>query len=345
MRKRGTLSSRALRSALIPLLFGVAFGTADDRFAVLEFFGRPAGAYCSAAGPAMITLQSEMSGRAVLLEYDYDAFMGGRQDRFWASGASASFLPLVMVGSGYRTSSGSVNYEQVYRSMINDELARPARAAVSAYWRRAANAMRAYVVVRNLGATNLRINQEAAIWLIAYENASIGVGTTWVRSTAQRYLPFDLAPGETATAVVNTPPMSGVDWNRMAGLVLAEDRPGGAGAYDMLQATEALPAGLTAAPDHLTLGLHGPGAEVVLTGPYVLSWSATSDVPWIVVTPSSGAIPTTATLTLRPELRPPSETEGDVTFSATGDGMAFSATVSVTVGSQCRQAGRRVRPG
>ena len=139
--------------------------------------------------------------------------------------------------------------------------------------------------------------------------------------------------------------MSGVNWNRMAGLVLVEDRPGGGGAYDMLQATEALPADLTATPDQLVLGLHGPGAEVVLTGPHVLSWTATSNVSWIEVTPSSGNIPTTATLTVHPELRPPSEIEGEVSFSATGDGMAFSTTVSVTVGGQCRQSGRRVCPG
>ncbi len=139
---------RRLRLVLISLLLGTTFGAADDRFAVLEFFGRPNGAFCSAAGPAMITLQSEMRGRAVLLEYDYDAFRFGRQNRFWASDASARYLPLVIVGSGYRTSSGAENYEPVYRSMINDELARPARATVSAYWRRVANTMRAYVEVR-----------------------------------------------------------------------------------------------------------------------------------------------------------------------------------------------------
>jgi hypothetical protein len=238
-----------------------------------------------------------------------------------------------------------VDYEAVYRSMIDDELARPARAAVSAYWRRSANTMRAYVEVRNLGATDLEIDHDAAIWLIAYEDASReGVSTTWVRSTAQRYLPYDLAPGETATAVIDTPPMSGVEWSRMAGLVLLEDRPGGGGAYDMVQAAEALPADLSAAPDHLVMSPYRPVAEVILRGPHVLSWSASSDVPWIEVTPSSGAIPTTAILTLRPELRPPAATEGSVAFAATGDGMSFSATVSVAVGAQLRRAGRRVRP-
>jgi hypothetical protein len=333
-----------LRWLLFPLFLGAVFGAAEDRFAVLEFFGRPDGAYCSAAGPAMNALQEEMQGRAVLLEYDYDAFLYGRQDRFWATGASAMYLPLVMVGSGYRTSSGSVNYEPVYRSMINDELARPARADVSAFWRRSGNTMRAYVEVLNLGATDLEIDPEASIWLIAYENASIGVRATWVRSTVQQYLPYDLAPGESATAVIDSWPMTGVNWSRMAGLVVIEDRPGGYGSYDMLQATEALPAGLTAAPDHLVLSSTGSGAEVVLTGPHVLSWTASSDVSWIEVTPSSGNLPATPILTVRPEQRPRVENEGVVTFSATGDGMEFSATVSVTVGARHRRGARRVLP-
>ena len=333
-----------LRLVLISLLLSSTFAAANDRLAVLEFFGRPDGAYCSAAGPAMITLQREMRGRAVLLEYDYDVFRHGRQDRFWASGASASYLPLVMVGSGYRTSSGAEDYEAVYRSMINDELARPARATVSVYWRRVANTMRAYVEVRNMGATDLEIDHDAAIWLIAYENASIGVSRTWVRSTAQGFLPYDLAPGEMATAVIDTPAMTGVDWSRMAGLVLLEDRPGDGEAYDMAQAAEALPADLSAEPGHLVMSPYRPVAEVILTGPHVLSWSASSDVPWIEVTPSSGAVPSTVILTLRPELRPASATEGSVSFAATGDGMAFSATVSVAVGAQLRRGGRRVRP-
>ena len=333
-----------LRWLFLLLLLGAAFGAAEDRFAVLEFFGRPDGAYCSAAGPAMITLQSEMQGRAVLLEYDYDAFLYGRQDRFWASGASAMYLPLVMVGSGYHTSSGSVSYESAYRWMINHELARPARADVTAFWWRNGNTMRAYVEVLNLGATDLEIDKEASIWLIAYENASIGVSTTWVRSTAQQHLPYDLAPGESATAIIDSWPMTGVDWSRMAGLVMIEDQPGSCGSYDMLQATEALPAGLTAAPDHLVLSSTGSGAEVVLTGPHVLSWTASSDVSWIEVTPSSGNLPAAPTLTVRRELRPRLETGGVVTFSATGDGMDFSATVNVRVGARHRRGARRVLP-
>jgi hypothetical protein len=329
---------------LISLLLGTTFAAANDRFAVFEFFGRAGCPNCDAAVRAMTALESEMRGRAVLLKYDYDSFLYGRQNRFWASAGSADYLPLVMVGSGYRTSSGAVDYEAVYRSMINDELARPPRAAATAYWRRVGDAMRVYVEVRNLGATDLELDRDAAIWLIIYENASTGGGSTWVKAAGQRYLPFDLAPGETATMIIDTPAMSGVEWSRIAGLVLVEDRPDPAGAYDMVQAAEALPADLSATPDHLVMSPYRPVAEVVLTGPHVLSFSASSDVGWIEVTPSSGTVPTTVILTLRPELRPPSATQGSVSFAATGDGMAFSATVSVVVGAQSRRAGRRVRP-
>lgn len=333
-----------LRWLLFPLLLGGTFGDAQDRVAVLEFFGRPSGTFCSAAGPAMTTLQSEMQGRAVLLEYDYDAFLNGRQERFWATGVSAMYLPLVMVGSGYQTSSGSVDYEEAYRRMINRELVRPARADVSAFWRRSGNTLRAYVEVLNLDDTVLEIDQDASIWLVAFENASVGVSTTWVRSTVQQYLPFDLAPGESATAVIDTPPMSGVDWSMMDGLVMIEDRTGAGESYDMLQAIVASPAGMTAAPDNLVLSSTGNGAEVVLTGPHVLSWMASSDVSWIEVTPVSGSLPATPTLTVRPELAPRSEAEGVVNFSATGDGMDFSTSVSVKLGARLRRGGRRVAP-
>jgi hypothetical protein len=336
---------RKSKSFVLPLLLVAAVSAAEDRLAVLEFFGRQGCSICSSAGPALTSLQHEMQGRAVLLEYDYDGFPYGRQERFWASGASATYLPLVMVGSGYRTSSGPVDFEQVYRSMIEDELARPARAAVSAFWRRTTSALRAYVEVTNLGDTDLEIDKEAMVWLVAYENASIGHSTTWVRSTAGGYLPFDLAPNESVTLVMDSPPMSGVDWDRMAGLVMVEDRPSPSGTYDMLQATQALPAGLTATPNTVEMNHRGSESEIVLTGPHVLTWSATSDVPWIETTPDSGEVPMAVALTYRPELRALLETEGTVTFSAIGDEMSFEATVVITVpGAGHRRPARRPGP-
>jgi hypothetical protein len=327
---------------VVTVVAGSAF--ADDRLAVFEMFGRKVCGNCNAAGEVVTVLQEELRGQAVLLEYDYDLFPYGRLDRFWATGVSAYYLPLMMVGSGYRTSSGVVDFDAVYRGMIDDELARAPRAAVTAYWRRAGNSMRAYVDVRNLGPTDLEVRRDAGIWLIAYENADIGNTGTWVQSTSVWYLPYDLEPGEQLTTVIDTPSVFGVDWARVAGLVMVDDQLPGSDAYDMVQAAEALPAGLSVSPDRLLLSAAGSSASIDLAGPHVLSWSASSDVPWLDLAPDSGSVPASMTLSLRPELRPPTATAGTVTFVATGDDMSFSTTVSVLVGAQHRRAAGRLRP-
>ena len=203
------------------LLASAAVAAAEDRLAVLEFFGRIGCGNCAGAGQAISTLQRQYAGRAVLLEYSYDAFLTGRQDRFWATGVTANFLPLVMVGSGSRTSSGSTAYEQVYRSMLNAELARPPRAAIDAWWRRNGSALRVYAVATNHGEEDLAAGREAALWVIGYENGRVGHTNTWVWTTVRWALPYDLAPGESVTATIDTPPVSGPDWSRMAALVLA----------------------------------------------------------------------------------------------------------------------------
>jgi hypothetical protein len=335
---------RLIRTLLALLLTGAAAAAGEDRLAVLEFFGRIGCGNCASAGQAITTLQRQFAGRAVLLEYSYDAFLVGRQDRFWATGVTAYYLPLVMVGSGYRTSSGSTAHEQVYRSMLNSELARPPRAAVMAWWRRQGSALRVYAEATNRGTTDWTAGGEAALWVIGYENARVGHTDTWVWTTVRWALPYDLAPGESVTAIIDTPPLSGPDWDRIAALVLAEDRPAPGGAYDMLQAAVAAPAGLTASPQRLVVGAAATAAELELAGPEVLSWTATSDAEWLEARPSAGAAPGPVTLKLRPRLRPAGEREATIRFDAAGDGMSFTTTVTVAVGPELRQAGRRLGP-
>lgn len=335
---------RLTRTLVALLLASAAVAAAEDRLAVLEFFGRIGCGNCAAAGQAIATLQRQYAGRAVLLEYSYDAFLVGRQDRFWATGVSASYLPLVMVGSGSRTSSGSTAYEQVYRSMLNSELARPPRAAIDAWWRRNGSALRVYAVATNHGEVDLAAGREAALWVIGYEKGRVGHTNTWVWTTVRWALPYDLAPGESVTATIDTPPLSGPDWSRMAALVLAEDRPSPGGAYDQLQAVDAAPAALAAAPQRLAVGATQTTAEIELRGPHVLSWTATSSAAWLEASPSAGAAPGTVSLRLRPRLRPAGEREATIRFDADGDGMSFTTTVTVAVGPELRQAGRRLSP-
>jgi len=332
------------------LLLGAASVPAGDRIAVFEFFVRPGCGNCETASETVTELQRELAGRAVLLTYHVDFFgspSGGRGKRFWVSEPDAAYLPLAMVGSGWRTSSGVVDFPTEYRGIIEDELARPPHAAVSAYWRRSGASMRVYLEIENTGDDYLEVGQEAAAWVIPYMSPppqAVGLTDTWVQAVGEWQLPYDLGPGESVTGEAETPALEDVQWNRMQAIVLVEDRATAGGVYDMAQATLARPAGLTASPDTVVVGRAGVGAEVELEGPHVLSWVATADVPWVEVTPSSGTRPTTVTVTVHDELRPQSETEGTVSFAATGDGMDFSTTVSVQVGSKFRRAGRRMSP-
>ena len=328
----------------VVLLAAVVAG-AEDRLAVLEFFGRPHGQFCQEAAPAMIALQGEMEGRAILLEYDFDVFRTGRVDRWWDAypGGGTVYLPLVMVGSGYRWSTGPVDYYSVYRSMVEAELMRLPAVHVEAYSRRMGQVMRVYVRVENRGGTTLRPEDAAAVWVLLWEDARRGLTDTWVQATEVRPLSSPLEPGAAVTMTVDASPVTTVDWGLVRSLALVEHRPEG-GRYDMLQAAVSLPAALEVTPGELALSAANPTAEVLLEGPHVLTWFATVDVPWLEVRPSAGSLPASVTVNLVADAVPPGPQATLLTFDASGDGMSWAASVTVSAeGPADPYAPRRVR--
>lgn len=324
-------SLRLKGTAVLALLaLPVAGGArAEDRLGVFEFFVRGAGEYCQAAAPAVRNLQAEMRGRALLLEYPYDVFRDSRAEVWWAaySGSGAVYLPLVMVGSGFETSTGPVDYEARYRAMLEDELARPPGAALKAFFHRAPDGTRIHVRATNLGTSSIGPAQAATLWAIAWEDAPIGLTSTWVHQAASLPLGASLPAGGTATATLALPPSAGA--GRFRYLALLDHRPAGGTRFDMLQAVVAEEAGLSAEPASLTLSPSRPEADVLLDGPHVLAWSATADQPWLSVTPPAGSLPATARVRLTGS--PPEGSRGTVRLDASGSGMAFSATVDVRV--------------
>jgi len=338
---------RTLIHIVIVLSIGLGTGWAGERLPVLEFFGRPAGTFCRQAGPAMIQLQDELEGRAVLLEYDFDIF-GGNDivNRFWAADPNASYLPLVMVGSGYRTHSGyHADHYDVYSGLIADESARAPRADVTAWWWRSGDLVRCYTSVRNTSDEPLRVNQSAEAWFITYEKARIGVSDTWVRSATRKRFTADLEPGETAHLEVEAVVSTMDDWQRAGFLLLVDDRPfGGNDRFDMIQAAEARPATLEATPESLVVSPGAPTAELALRGPHVLEWTAETDAAWLEIEPASGRVPDTFVITYLPELQPPGEATASLVIHAVGDAMVFDTSVEVAVGGRVRRSGGRLTP-
>lgn len=332
----------AMRCALALLLVVATAAAAEERFCVFEFFVRGSGTYCQAAAPAVRALQSEMAGRAVLLEYDYDAFTHGRADRWWAAytGSPSVFLPLVMVGSGYMVDQGPVSYAARYRAMLDAELARAPAAQVRAWSQRVGTGLTIYVRATNLAGVPLTTDHASAFWAIVWEDARVGLTDTWVRATASKALNATLAPGDTTTATISVPTVAAADWERIRALVLLEHRPTGTGEYDMLQAAVAAPAALEVAPTQLALGPTSPSAQLALEGPHVLSWTATPEVAWLQVAPASGSLPATATISLVGT--PAASQTGVVRIDASGSGIQTTVNVAVTTQGTQRRVRQRL---
>ncbi|MCU0290489.1 MAG: hypothetical protein MUF10_00650 [Thermoanaerobaculaceae bacterium] len=331
-----------MRRALILLLLASGAG-AEDRLGVFELFVRGGGTYCRLAAPSVSTLQAEMAGRAVLLEYAYDSFSSGRVDRWWAAyhGPSSVYLPLVMVGSGLDVSQGPVDYYNRYKAMLNAELARPPAASVRVWSRRVGDGLQVYVRATNLSDAPLTPDQAAAFWVIVWEDNPIGLTQTWVRATATRPLAGPLQPGDTTSATIDVASLSNVDWQHLRALALIEHRPTGGGAYDMLQAAIASPAVLDVTPSGIVLGPSTPSAEISIDGPDVLSWTATPEVTWLQIVPASGAMPATCVVSLVGT--PAAGQHGTVRIDATGSGMSCSTTVTVTTQGQVMRARRHLQ--
>jgi hypothetical protein len=282
----------------------------------------------------------------VFVAQDVDFPMGKRISRWWAAynSTAPAYLPLVMVDSGHRISSGSQNdFKATYRKLVDAELARPPLAEIEAYTRRVGSRMRVYARLRNAAGTALSASgNDAALHALVWEDAHVGVTNRTVRAAPWTGVSPEVASGGEFTATLETPNLPSVNWSALHTAVVADYLPGSGPAYDMLQGALAEPAALAADPQTVTVALDANTLEdravpVRLLGPYVLSWTAVADVPWIAVTPDSGSISVQPTVEVRSGMLSRGWQQGVVTFSASSeDGMSFSQTIAVSAFSGSR---------
>ena len=277
----------------------------------------------------------------VFLEQDVDLPVGRRYDRWWAaySGGGTVYLPLVMVDSGHQISSGSqTDFKAAYRKLVEAELVRPPQAEIEAYTRQVGTRVRVYArVVNTAGKPLSAARNDATLHALIWEDARVGVTGRIVRAAPWTGISPEVASGGEFTATLETPNLPSVNWSALHTVVVADYVPGSGPAYDMLQGALAEPATLAADPLTVTVALDANtledrGVPVQLRGPYVLSWTAVADVPWITVTPDSGSISIQPKLEVRSGMLSPGWQDGVVTFTASSDdGMSFAQTIAVTV--------------
>jgi hypothetical protein len=270
-------------------------------------------------------LAQDYAGQPVVfLEYDVDNAPGSRYGRWWAAHGSGSVtLPLVMVDSGNQISNGYVSFYNVYKAMVDTALARPAQAEIEAYWLRTGNRVVFYIQVTNLSAVTLSSSSNSAtVHAIVYENAHVRLTNRFVRAAVSTDI-SSLAPGATDTFMLETSELSGVNWDKLHFIALADYRPSGSsGAYDMLQATVALPLTFAVQPDALTFMVDPTdssrqAAVVSFQGPDFLNWTATADVPWLTITPSGGLTAIQPTISVMTTTLSAGWQQGNITFTTT----------------------------
>ncbi len=286
----------------------------------------------------MDALTAEYAGQpALFLEQSVDFPVGNRYNRWWAAfSGTSTYLPLVMVDSGHKISSGSKpDFKAAYRPLINAELARAPGAEIEAFARQVGSKVRVYAKLRNTSGVTLSSANSAALHAVVWEEKHVAETDNYVRAAPWTAITEALASGAEATFTLETGNLSGVGWNAIRAVVLADYVPGPGTAYDMLQAAVAEPAALSADPQTTTVRIdagHPEDVRVPLTlrGPYVLTWTATPDVPWITVSADSGPISAPPTLTVVASALSPGWQEGHVTIAAASeDGMSFAQTLTV----------------
>jgi hypothetical protein len=213
------------------------------RLVVFEGFYSPTSL---AAGLVVDQLAKEYAGSPILfLEYPVTDPPLSRFSRYLSASVS-TIPPMIMIDSGNQVSSGILNYYSVFKNMVDQALTRAPRVGVQATWQRIGNRAHFSVRVTNQSGGDLSLpKNEATVHALVYEETKVGVTSRYVRAASSKSIIPALATGASATFILETGDLTGVDWSKLHYLALVDYQPGGVALlepYDVLQAAIALPA-------------------------------------------------------------------------------------------------------
>jgi uncharacterized repeat protein (TIGR01451 family) len=152
-----------------------------------------------------------------------------------------------MVDSGNQIDNGYTGFDSsynTYKDMVDTALARPALAEIQAQGKRVGNKVHFTVQLKNLSGVELSTySHSATVHAIVYEeHTPLDPNTDHITGRIVRAAVWEsiwpaIPHGETGTFELETAELSNViNWDNVHTLVLADYRPSGSNAYDMLQA-------------------------------------------------------------------------------------------------------------
>ncbi len=190
-----------------------------------------------------------------------------------------------MVDSGNQISNGYEDFYTKYKTMVDTSLARPPKAKITAQSQRVGDRFHFDIQVTNLSGVTLSSANSATVYAIVYEDDAVdGLTKRYVRAVASTGI-SSLTNGATADFSLDTTDLSGVNWDKLHSVVLVDYRPGGTGAYDMLQAAfelsgAALTVNKSANPDPVEPGQPLTYTiQVINTGTVELHATVTDNLP------------------------------------------------------------------
>lgn len=245
-------------------------------------------------------------------------------------------LPLTMVDSGLAISNGRIDFYNVYKGMVETALARPAEAAITAYWWRTADRIEIAASITNLSGETLT---QTYLTAIVVEENRVQL-TNRFGHTGNEMSINELAPGETAhyRLPIFDPPEVASD--RLRVVVMADRPQTGNPPYDMLQAAYAQPveAGLTVSPKALMVMVDPTDPPTLAAGSVLISgggfseWTAMADSPWLLLSPSGGPTFSEALVAVDTSLLNVGWQEGRVFLAATDAAFSDELTVRAYLG-------------
>lgn len=254
-------------------------------------------------------------------------------------------LPEAMVNSGHQVADGSVTFPNastekfynLFKSMVDGELARPPEADIDAFAERVDDRVRFSIWVTNRSSRPLyAYTNLATVNAIVYEDTRVLLTDRFVRAAEETALTPELAPFETSAFQLETPELSGVDWDKLHSLAFVDYQPGD-GAYDIVQAAVAGPPDFLARSESITLMIDPMDGlthtiDIDLRGTLDLDWAAEEGLTWLDVAPFSASILNPPVVSIYSDKLIPGWQHGELSITAeSNNGIRFIELITVQV--------------
>jgi thiol-disulfide isomerase/thioredoxin len=226
------------------------------RLVVFEFFDStcPTCVEASRAVEALAEEYAQAGRRVVFVEYSSASTLGNRLDRWYEACPvwQSCYLPLELVDSGWRWACGPKDHLAVYRSLVDEALANPPRAELTATYKREGDDLDMRIRAVNRSGRSLGPANDATVTVIVYENVRVLNTGRYARAAVDAPIGSSLADGAAADYRLQLADVAVSQWDRAVVLALIDYQPDpNSEAHEALQsviAVEEMPATATPTP-------------------------------------------------------------------------------------------------